>query len=193
MTNVAIPKWNAQGFLAPIDTQNPTGESRSPYLVSLADLVLHYGLTPKRQAILQGFLEFRTALHTAGIVKGFQWLDGSFLENIELFEHRAPNDIDVVTFFHLPNGETQENLVHGFFRLFQQKHTKQDFQVDAYYVQLNGSVPEPLVQQTTYWYSLWSHRRNSQWKGYVQIDLAPTEDTTAKANLDLMMNPGGQV
>ena len=41
-------------------------------------------------------------------------------------------------------------------------------------------------------YSLWSHRRNGQWKGYLQIDLSPIDDTVAEANLSKMLNKGGQ-
>lgn len=67
-----------------------------------------------------------------------------------------------------------------------------DHHVDAFFVQLNGGVPEPLVGQSTYWYSLWSHRRNGQWKGYLQIDLSPTDDAIAETNLSKMMNKGGQ-
>jgi hypothetical protein len=34
-----------------------------------------------------------------------------------------------------------------------------------------------------YWYSMWSHRRDGMWKGFVQIDLSPSEDTPALAIL----------
>ena len=57
---------------------------------------------------------------------------------------------------------------------------------------LNGDEPEPLVRQSTYWYSLWSHRRNGQWKGFLQIDLSPADDLIAEANLGKMLNKGGQ-
>ena len=46
---------------------------------------------------MAGFLDFRALLHSLGINTGFQWLDGSFMENVELLEQRAPKDIDVVT------------------------------------------------------------------------------------------------
>lgn len=57
-------------------------------------------------------------------------------------------------------------------------------------MQLNGVEPELVlvVEQCTYWNSLWSHRRNGQWKGYLQVDLAPAGDREAMANLDLMSN-----
>lgn len=192
MINVTIPNWNSQGVLPPINPATPTSSDRSPYPVSLTDLVLRFGTSLNRQTILAGFLEFRSALHTAGIVQGFQWIDGSFLENIEMIENRSPGDIDVVTFFHLFDGQTQEGLVRVKPRLFNSVHTRADYHIDAYFVQLNSSAPEPLVGQSAYWCSLWSHRRNGQWKGYLQLNLSSMDDHVARANLDKMTNYGGQ-
>ena len=75
--------------------------------MSLSELVLRFGTSPERRRILDGFLRYRGRLHAAGLRTGFQWLDGSFLENIELIESRLPNDLDVVTFFSLAPGDTQ--------------------------------------------------------------------------------------
>jgi len=172
MNSVAIPNWNHQGVLPPINPVNPTSVERSPYAVSLTDFVLRFGTSSKRQSILAGFLQFRSALHAIRLVNGFQWVNGSFLEDIETIEKRNPGDIDAVTFFHLPTGQTQESLLRISPRLFKPSLTKADYHVDAYFVQLNGGAPEPLVQLSTYWYSIWSHRRNEQWKGYLQIDLS---------------------
>lgn len=183
MTTVSIPKWNAQGVLPPIDPINPTSTERSPYVVSLTDLALHFGTSKGRQKILMGFLEFRSALHAAGVRDGFQWVDGSFLENIESIESRDPADIDVVTFFHLPNGETQQTLATAHSALFTNASTKANYLVDSYFVTLNDNPPENLVERSAYWYSLWSHRRTGQWKGYLQIDLSPGDDTLAKTEL----------
>lgn len=192
MIKVAIPIWNAQGVLPPINPATPTSVDRSPYSVSLTDLVLRFSNTTERNKILDGFLKFRSALHETGFIQGFQWVDGSFLENIEMIEKRPPFDIDVVTFFHLPKGQTQQTLVDTAPRLFNPDHNKEDFHVDAYFVQLNVNKPEPLVGQSAYWNSLWSHRRNEQWKGYLQIDLSNTNDEVAKTNLEKMKNQGGQ-
>ena len=192
MINVAIPHWNPQGVLPPINPATPASADRSPYTVSLTDLVLRFGTSLNRQTILTGFLSFRSALHAAGLLDGFQWVNGSFLEDIEITEARDPADIDIVTFFHLPVGATQESLARASPRLFDPVHTKNDYHVDAYFVQLNGDAPEPLVRQSAYWYSMWSHRRSGQWKGYLQIDLSLTDDTVAKANLDKSTNQGGQ-
>ncbi len=188
MSNVAIPNWNSQGVLPPVNPATPESTDRSPYTVSLTDLVLRFGTTPERQAIFSGFLGFRFALHSAGLVEGFQWLDGSFLEDIESIEMREPADIDLVTFFYLPDGKSQRSLADASPRLFDQARAKQDYRVDAYFVQLNSGAPEPLVGQSAYWYSMWSHRRNGQWKGYLQIALSSTDDAVAKANLDRMID-----
>ena len=135
---------------------------------------------------MAGLLDFRGALHAIGLVEGFQWINGSFLENVEAIEERDPRDVDLVTFFHVPDGEDQESLLHASPRIFSPRATREDYRVDAYFVQLNASAPATLVAQTTYWSSLWSHRRNGQWKGYLCVDLVPADDQAARANLDLI-------
>ena len=187
MSIVALPLWNALGVIPPIDEQQPVSAERSPYFVSLTDFVLRFGSTPERRVVLDGLMRYRTALHAVGLVTGFQWLDGSFLENVELLEARAPNDIDVVTFFDLPAGKTQLNLQQQAPDLFPttrdaHQKLKDSYCVDAYVEHL-GKAPTRLVRQSSYWYSMWSHRRNQVWKGYVQIDLVPTDDAVAIAEL----------
>ena len=125
----------------------------------------------------------------ADLVDGFQWIDGSFLERIEQIEDRDPHDIDVTTFFHLPNGQTQESLLTHAPWLANHRDTQDLYGVHAYYVQLDVEKSESIIEQATYWYSLWSHRRDGRWKGYVQIDLSPADDPTARANLDAMGLP----
>ena len=88
--------------------------------------------------------------------------------------------MDLVTFFHSPEGQNQEALLQASPRLFDPRATKADYSVDAYVVQLNGSAPEALVAQFTYWNSPWSHRRDGYWKGYTRVDLAPVDDPAAK-------------
>ena len=189
---VLIPNWSPRGVLPPINSAQPTSTDRSPYRVSLIDFVLRFGNTEPRRRILEGFLDFRSALHEVGVDNGFQWINGSFVENIEMIEGRAPRDIDVVTFFHMPGGKNQETLSQAAPRLFDPPATKEDYRVDAYFVQLNTDMPEALVAQYAYWDRLWSHRRDGQRKGYVQIDLSPADDQEAKTKFDSMVNEGGQ-
>jgi len=66
---------------------------------------------------------------------------------------------------------------------------KTDYCVDAYVEHL-GKLPSRLVRQASYWYSMWSHRRNQGWKGYVQIDLASNDDALATAQLKNLARQG---
>ena len=174
---MGIPNWNSAGVLPPVHPDEPIGRERSPYLISLVDLILKFGSSPERLVILDGLLRLRAALHSAGVVGGFQWLDGSFLEQVELTESRAPRDIDVVTFVESTEGVslTAENEW-----IAEHDLVKSKCLVDHYFVELN--LPSrSLIAQTTYWYSMWSHRRSQLWKGFLQIDLAPTDDAMAEA------------
>lgn len=192
MTITAIPSWTASGVLPPVNESAPTSRTRSPYEVTLDDLVGHFNGTPERKAILAGLLDFRAALHRVGIVRGFQWLDGSFVENVEALEERPPRDIDVVTFFHAPSGETQESLAERHPVLFNKRETKTRYLVDAYFVQMDAGDPMVLVSHSTYWYSLWAHRRSGEWKGYLRIDLAPAKDPAARASMSGPSPQGGE-
>ena len=178
MTPVAIPAWNTLGLLPPIDTEAPASSRRSPYPAPLLDLVQRFSTSQERQAILHGFLEYRQALHDVGLASGFQWLDGSFLEHVELLEQRSPRDIDVVTFFRAPDGVDQRELLQRNPDLFMPEQVKERFSVDGYLVNLPANE---LVERSAYWYSMWSHRRNQAWKGFLQIDQAPAQDVEALA------------
>ncbi len=125
-----------------------------------------------------------------GMVAGFQWLDGSFLEQVERIEGRPPNDVDVVTFYQLPVGRSQQDLVAADPALFDHDSVKSSYLVDGYFEHL-GMAPERLTKQSAYWYSVWSHRRNQFWKGFVQVNLAPGEDAAATSTL-ASLKAGGQ-
>ena len=59
---------------------------------------------------------------------------------------------------------------------------KDAFHVDAF-TQSLAAKPAALVGRSAYWYSVWSHRRDMSWKGYVEVDLAPSEDGATAAAL----------
>ena len=189
---VTIPRWSPQGVLPPINSATPTSTDRSPYCVSLIDFVLRFGNTGPRRRIVAGFLDFRSALHEIGVDNGFQWVDGSFLEDIERGENRSPRDLDLVTFFRLPQGRTQRTLRDAAPNIFDHAYCKENFRVDAYFQPLNDGLPESLVARSAYWYSVWSHRRNGYWKGYLQLDLSNTDDEIARADIALSIDEGAR-
>ena len=188
----AFPGWDAAGVIPPNNLDDPTGIARSPYIVSLSELSARLGNTEPRRELLEGLLDFRGMLRTAGLNQGFQWVDGSFAENIEETAGRPPNDIDVVTFFQIPVGHTQESLLQDFPELFVTAQVKDRYGIDAYFVPLNQGPVANIVARTAYWHSLWSHTRDGLWEGYLQIDLNDGDDATARAVLARMAAESGQ-
>ena len=178
-----IPNWDPSGVLPPFLDSPVSGDGRSPYHVRLTDLVLRFGDTTARRKLLGGLLDYRSVLHAAGLRDGFQWVNGSFVEDTTQHGEREPSDIDVVSFFRIPNGQTQERFWQDNGSLFDLALNKDRYGVDAYPVVLDaGSLPY-LVRITVYWNNLWSHNRNRHWKGYLEINLTYDDDATARAIL----------
>ncbi len=174
-----VPSHNREGLIPPFDASNPTGRNRSPYPTTWDEVIERFATSVKRVEILLGLAKYRDALRDRGITDGFQWLTGSFVEQIP----REPGDVDVVTFFHAPPGFTPADTR----LLFDPRQTKVAFHCDAYPVVLSyppghatptQRVAVSIVDHTTYWYGLFSHRRDTVWKGFVQLPLTPREDDT---------------
>lgn len=132
---------------------------------------------------MKGFIDYRKALSREGIERGFQWINGSFVEDIERSQSRPPSDIDVVTFFHIPPGDTQMSLVDKSPTLFNmdedfyREDRKRRYGVHAFMVCLDGS-PTTLVQSSRLWYRTWSMNANLDLKGYIHVPLDPLDDMT---------------
>jgi len=179
-----IPAWNLHGVIPPFDPTDPTSTVRSPYIVALPDVVLRFAVTPERIEIMEGFLRYRQLLHAAGIVAGFQWLDGSFLEDVEMIRTAPPKDIDVTTFYRLPAGTTQSELANTHPILSDKTAIKRQHHTDGFLVCLDPNNLEYCIRRANYWYGVWSHQRDTfRWKGFVQIDLDPQADTPADVAL----------
>lgn len=178
-----IPLWNSMGIIPPIDESDPTSLARSPYELDIVRFVRFFAITQARVKILRGFLDFRNELTSVGLVDGFQWVDGSFTENVELIERRAPNDVDVVTFFNFQPGDN-DNIVHSRNpNIFNQNLVKKQYLVDSYFEGLQAPGAS-LVARTVYWYSMWAHKRDLSWKGFIQLPLSPALDLVARSILD---------
>lgn len=189
---IMIPDWDAHGILPPRRPgQSQDTQDRSPYKTSLAEVVRRFAGTRQRRHILLGLLQYRQALHQHGIASGFQWIDGSFTENVEVHEDRSPNDVDVVTFFNIPPGETQQGLLARVGGLFEQEFVRKTYRVDAYLHPLGVPLNERRVRQISYWYSMWSHRRDGRWKGFVQLPLAENDEYATMSLLQENIREGG--
>ncbi|GKT25580.1 hypothetical protein [Acidovorax sp. SUPP3334] len=151
-----------------------TSAHSSPYVVTTAEFVQRFATNAVRCTIVDGFMRYRAELRVLGFVQGFQWLDGSFVEDVESREGREPRDMDIVTFAHPPAGMSNaqiRDMMRSRPELFDQDQCKAVFRCDTALVNLSTS-PEWLVTQTRYWYGLYSHRRgDALWKGILQLPL----------------------
>lgn len=167
-----IPDFD-HNYVLPPHLGNPAlndNNNSSPYRCTILELCERFSTSPQRIEILKGLLSFRAELTAQGVVNGFQYLDGSFLENIEVSENRPPNDIDIVTFALGLSNELQKKLIKDFPEICDVKKCKEKYQVDHYIVDY-GVAPDITIELVRYWLQLFSHNRNGVWKGMLRLEL----------------------
>lgn len=103
-----VPSFDGRGLLPPVIGADETTRDRSPYFASMTELVATLGTTPWRENLLFGLLEYRKLLGHHGYTDGLQFIDGSFVENVEVGENRDPGDIDVFSFLMRPAAYQQD-------------------------------------------------------------------------------------
>jgi hypothetical protein len=132
-----------------------------------------FGKSKERRAILRGLIGYRSHLRRIGIVDGCQWLDGSFVEDVETLRLTPPGDIDAVTF--APRAVQDINQWMAIFHtnpaVFNPQVAKQQYSVDAYFVDLSIH-PRLIIEHVVYWLGVFSHQRDTgTWKGMLEIEL----------------------
>jgi hypothetical protein len=173
-----IPPFTSSGVLPPFVGLDPTQfAGRAPYLTGLLDLVDRFATSAARKEILEGYLDHRDKLLNLGFT-GHQWLDGSFMEDIETTAGRDPSDIDVISFItpppHLIGNVLQlRGLTLTNPNVFIARLSKQTYKTEAYFVSAYLDS-RSLISQTAYWFGLFSHRKtDSVWKGLLEVPLQP--------------------
>ncbi len=169
-----IPKFDHNNVIPPHLGNPSKREDLSPYRCTTLELCQTFGTTKERVLILKGLLEFRDRMTAFGIVQGFQWLDGSFTENIEKSEKRAPNDLDLVTFFGGLSIDDQKHIKTNFLEFTNATVAKGSYKLDHYPVDCSYS-PDVTVEMTRYWISLFTHNRLGVWKGILRLELNTTD------------------
>jgi hypothetical protein len=179
-----IPSFD-HNLVLPPHLGDPTDRKQlSPYPCTTLDLCRRFGTTAERREILGKFLDFRARLDAESVTRGYQWLDGSFLEDVEAREGRAPRDLDVVTVFWGYDLDFQTNLGVRFPEFASPSLSKATFRLDHYPLDA-GYDPRLTLEQTRYWILLFSHNRQAVWKGMLKIDLnTPVEDAAARRELE---------
>ena len=186
---MTIPQLTIAGILPPFKGSGPGDafDLMSPYEVGPVDVLQRFGTTDERKAILRNWLDHRTVLRGLGIDQGFQWLDGSFVEE------KDPHDLDLVTFFHRPasvqDAAGWRALWFGSPTVFSRPEAKRTYNLDTFFLDLDGD-PEDLVSTARYFLQLFSHQRDSfLWKGMLQVRLEDTgEDALAMTLLTAQEN-----
>lgn len=181
-----IPDFGLGDVLPPFGGADVVGavQPRSPYLSSMSEFVERFGTSPERREILRGLLDFRSHLRQSGFTEGFQWLDGSFVENCESVKGRAPGDVDVVSVLYRPDVHADDDAWGVFIEdradtIFDSQHCKNTYRCDAYYIDLDVD-PHSVAEQTAYWFGLFSHQRDTfRWKGLVQIPIDSDDEQAA--------------
>jgi hypothetical protein len=183
---MAIPNFNAQGVLPPFLGPNATTQQRSPYVGTMTDLVVALGTTVHRKRLFEGLIRYRQMMHSLDFTVGFQFIDGSFVENIEVTGGRVPNDIDVFSYLEKPSKYltdpalwTSEGLTRWAGEIADRTKNKSRFGIDSYAV----AIDEPfmtIINVTMYWHGLFSHQRTTmRWKGFVIVPLNAADDAAA--------------
>ena len=182
----AIPNFDYNGVLPPHGANYPKSiTSLSPYRATVLEFCQRFATTPYRVSLLKGYLGYRRWItQTAGIVDGVQWVDGSFVENTEIYKMRVPGDIDVLTFHALPRKMTDISEWNTFFEEnqnnFDPDWNKSNFFCHAFTINLAVQDAFSLIHQTKYWYGLFSHQRGSRlWKGMIEIPLISNDADAA--------------
>ena len=179
MGNV-IPPFDHNLVLPPHRGNPAANADLSPYPCTTVDLCVRFNTSPERKAILRKFLDFREQLTKLGLVTGYQWLDGSFMENIESRENRPPRDLDVLTLFWGYDRKVQAAWISAFPELVNRSLAKTNYSLDHFPVDI-GFSPELTVESIRYWVQLFTHNREGIWKGMVRVDLnTPALDIEAR-------------
>lgn len=187
-----IPAFTIDGVLPPyIGPLGPgdAAQAMTPYVATAVELVTTFATTEHRKNLLQSWLDHRAAFRGLGFTQGFQWIDGSFVED------KVPQDLDVVTFSRRPvraaGAQALERLMRANPEQCIRGPVKRRYNLDAFFVDLDGSK-EVLVDATRYLAGLFSHRRGDDlWKGMVQVRFDdPADDAAAVAALAALAPEG---
>ena len=153
----------------------------------MTDLCKVLGTTPQRRVLLRNLITYRGLLASDGYINGFQFIDGSFVENVEIIGPREPSDIDVFSLLHAPQKYHADaalwasvGLQFWVGEIIDMPKNKARFKLDTYALLFEEMTPSSLIRNIIYWYSLFSHQRDTfLWKGFVALPLNDADDQAA--------------
>ncbi|MGV1869702.1 DUF6932 family protein [Agrobacterium rosae] len=192
---MSIPHFDNRGLIPPVDMANPVGALRSPYSASIVELVQRFGYTPQRRRLLRNLIDYRALFASDEYAQGVQFIDGSFVEDVEAVRNRDPQDIDVFSLVYPPAKYVADfslwlNQGMPFWEasLVNRQANKQLYSLDTYGIIVDDQIPIfSTMHDIMYWYGLFSHQRDTfQWKGFVALGIDTAEDQAALTLLEGM-------
>lgn len=187
-----LPSFDPRGLLPPFVGADATTPDRSPYWATMPELVAAFGTTRHRCQLLRNLIAYRALLAEGGYVGGIQFIDGSFVENVEAL-NRNPMDIDVFSILSAPSKYLTDpaawqatGLPFWHAEVANRDLNKQRFSLDTYAVLFEERQAQPmnLISDIIYWYGLFSHQRDTfAWKGFAGLALDPAADQVALSQL----------
>ena len=186
-----IPGFNTGGLIPPFVGTDATTAERSPYIVTMSEFAATFGTSPHRRVLIRNLIAYRSLLATDGYESGIQFVDGSFVENVEVIQGRDPEDIDVFSLLSVPQKYLSDLAAwheNGFpfwqNEIVDQAKNKDRFSLDTYAMLYEEMQPISLIKNVIYWYGLFSHQRDTYaWKGFVAVVLNPAEDKAALVSM----------
>ena len=190
---IPLPSFDLRGLLPPFVGVDAATQDRSPYWVTMPDLAAAFGTTPHRCQLLRNLITYRALLAQEGYLGGIQFIDGSFVENVEVLANRNPRDIDVFSILNVPPKYLTDvaawqakGLPFWQAEVANRDLNKQRFSLDTYAVLFDERQAQPmnLISDIIYWYGLFSHQRDTfAWKGFAGLALDPAADQAALSQL----------
>lgn len=184
-----LPSFDSRGLLPPFLGDDAATPDRSPYWITMDELATAMGSTPHRKQLIANLITYRKMLADEGYVSGIQFIDGSFVENIETIASRPPSDIDVFSVLCAPPKYLSDmpawqatGLPFWQTEIIDRDRNKQRFGLDTYAVLFEERAAKPmnLISDIIYWYGLFSHQRGTlAWKGFAGLALDPAGDQAA--------------
>lgn len=167
-----IPNFDHNNVLPP-HLSNPTVRADlSPYISDTLEFSKRFATSKERVDILKKYLLFRSRINQVGLIDGFQWLDGSFTQNIEKSESRPPKDLDLITFYAGLTQKMINDILKNFEEFINSRLSKSVYKLDHFGIDYGmNSNRESIIENTRYWLQLFTHTRLSVWKGMVRIEL----------------------
>jgi hypothetical protein len=175
-----LPDFDHNHVLPPFINESPGNPANhSPYVCSINEFCEKFATTPTRIHLLKNFVKFRIKIHDSKITEGFQWVDGSFLENKEKALDQNPNDIDVATFFQVTSPDTEQKVKTDFPDFSHRKLAKDNYKLDHLLIHIPALNPYDLIRSTNFISKLFSYSRRGVFKGLVEIHLNTIDEDIA--------------